>query len=443
VGGVLVGAALLAASGAWAQEAASAPPSPPAPDPFWAVHAQATVTEQGTLAFPSDFRGPQSLDPATRGRETVDVTLFAGVRPWSGAEIWINPEIDQGYGLNNTLGVAGFPSAEAYKVGDPNPYLKLPRLFLRQTIDLGGKDQTVDADANQMAGHQTDNRLVLWIGKFAVTDVFDTNKYAHDPKNDFLNWTLVDTGSFDYAADAWGYTVGTAAEWYQGPITLRAGAFDLSKAPNSEHLDWTFSQFQLIGEAEARYDLFGQGGKIAVTGFLTRGRMGKFDDAIALAEATDTTPSTGLVRHYHSRTGLSVNLEQSLTSEIALFARAGFAGGDIEPYEFTDVDDTAAAGLSFAGKAWGRADDTIGLAGVINDISAIHRAYLADGGLGILVGDGKLPRSAPEQIVETYYSLPMAAWITLTFDAQLVVNPAYNPERGPAPVLAARLHGHF
>jgi high affinity Mn2+ porin len=451
---VVGGLALLAAPVAWADapatggaspqaSALAAPADTPAPAQVWAIHGQTTVTEQGTIAFPSPYRGTNSLDPGTRGRETVDVTLAAGWRPWRGAELWIESEVDQGFGLDNTEGAAGFPSGEAYKVGAVDPYIRLPRAFLRQTIDLGGEEQFVDADITQLAGHQTANRLVFTVGKFGVTDVFDTNKYAHDPRGDFLNWTLVDTGTFDYAADAWGYTVGAAAEWYQGRWTLRAGAFDLSIVPNSEHLDWTFGQFQLIGEVEERHDLFGHPGKIAVTGFLTRGRMGKFDDAIALAEETGQAANIALVRDYRSRTGLSVNLEQELTSEVGLFARAGVAGGDVEPYEFTDVDNTVAAGLSFNGKPWGRSADTIGLGGAINDISKIHTEYLAAGGLGILVGDGKLPHAAPEQLIETYYSAALAPWLTLTFDAQLIVNPAYDAERGPAPVLAARLHAQF
>ena len=159
------------------------------------------------------------------------------MRLWQGAELWVNPEIDQGFGLANTLGVAGFPSGEAYKVGQTYPYARLPRTFIRQTIDLGGETQKVDAGANQFAGSETANRLVITVGKFAVTDIFDTNKYAHDPRNDFMNWALVDTGTFDYAADSWGYTYGAAVEWYQGSWTLRGGVFDLSIIPNSPDLD--------------------------------------------------------------------------------------------------------------------------------------------------------------------------------------------------------------
>ena len=67
------------------------------------------------------------------------------------------------------------------KKGVSVPYARVPRAFVRQTIDLGGDAQKVDAAANEFSGSQTSNRLVITIGKFAVTDIFDTNKYAHDP----------------------------------------------------------------------------------------------------------------------------------------------------------------------------------------------------------------------------------------------------------------------
>jgi high affinity Mn2+ porin len=183
-------------------------------------------------------------------------------------------EIDQGYGLSGTLGVAGFTSGEAYETGADYPYTRLHRAFIRQTIDLGGETQKVDAGINQFSGAQTENRPVLTVGKFSVGDIFDTDKYAHDPRSDFLNWSIIEAGTFDYAAEAWGYSLGAAAEWYQGAWTLRGRIFDMSIVPNSTDLDPSFGQFQWIGEIEHQHELWGQPGKIAVTGFLSRGRTG-------------------------------------------------------------------------------------------------------------------------------------------------------------------------
>ncbi len=415
-----------------------------APDPdIVNFHGQTTFLEQGYPAIRSPYQGPNSLPGGGQGRETWDASLFAGVRLWRGAELWINPEIDQGFGLGNTLGAAGFPSGEAYKVGQTYPYARLPRAFIRQTIDLGGESNKVESGTSQFAGSQTANRLVLTIGKLSVVDIFDTNKYAHDPRNDFMNWALVDTATFDYAAESWGYTYGATAEWYQGNWTVRGGLFDLSTVPNSPDLDPSFSQVQWVGEIERRYDLWGHAGKIAVTGFLTRGRMGSFEDAIALAAVTGGPANIAAVRQYQSRGGVSMNIEQEITSDLGAFVRAGWADGNIEPYEFTDVDRTIAGGLSLNGKQWGRLDDTVGLAGVVNGISGVHQAFLNAGGLGILVGDGQLPHPGLEQIIEAYYSYALTASMRVTADYQLIVSPAYNTDRGPVNVFAGRFHTQF
>ena len=434
----------LAPSLAEADPDASAPAAADPPTPqTWAAHVQATVVAQGNAGFHAPFQGPNSLDSDANGRETADVTLYLGFRPWAGAEVWIDAEIDQGFGLSNTLGVAGFPSGEAYKVGAVTPYPKLPRAFLRQTIDLGGDSQPVDADLNQLAGAQTANRLVLTVGKFSVVDVFDTNQYAHDPRGDFLNWSLIDAGTFDYAANAWGYTYGAAAELYAGRWALRGGVFDLSAVPNSVELDPTFGQFQLVGEIEEDHAIGGQPGSMKLTGFLSRGRMGAFADAIALSEATGQPASVALVRRYRSRPGLSLDVQQQLADGLGAFVRAGWADGDVEPYEFADIDDTVSGGLALAGKRWGRPDDTVAIAGVVNQISAIHQAYLNDGGLGILVGDGRLPHPGPEQIVESYYEIAALKALKVTLDYQLVVNPAYDRDRGPVSIGAVRFHTQF
>ncbi len=438
--GVVAGGLLIAMIAA--PTLAATPDDAPVPDQVVALHFQATATEQYHPAFHSPYRGDQSLDPGARGDETSDVTLYAGFRPWRGGEIWINPEIDQGFGLSNTLGAAGFPSGEAYKVGERTPYLKLPRLFLRQTFDLGGKSNNVDPDLNVLGGSQTENRLVLTVGKFGVPDVFDANAYAHDPRQDFLNWSLIDTGTFDYAADAWGFTYGAAAEWYQGDWTARAGLFDLSEVPNSTTLDNKFQQYQAIAEIERRWDWHGKG-KLALTGFSTHGRMGGYADAIALGAATGQPADVGAVRRYAVRSGLSLNAEQSLTDTLGLFVRAGQAGGDREAYEFSDIDQTVAAGLSQGGKSWGREDDKAGLALVVNAISKIHQAYLAAGGTGILVGDGRLPHPGDETIVETFYSVAVIKAVHVTFDYQYIQNPAYNRDRGPVSVLGLRIHAQY
>jgi high affinity Mn2+ porin len=420
----------------------------PAMDIF-AVHGQATFVDQGYPSFRSPYEGTNSMSGGGQNRETFDLTLSTGVKLWQGAEFWANPEIDQGFGFNDTHGAAGFPSAESYKLGSAYPYARLQRAFLRQTINLGGDTEQVYDDFYQFAGTRSADRLVFTVGRFGIIDIFDTNKYANNPKVDFLNWSLINAGSFDYAGDGWGYTYGAAAEWYTGRWTVRAGIFDLSttpaggNSPTGYALDPTFQQFELVGELEERHELWGQPGKLKVTGFLERGSMGEYSAAVALAQATGTAADINAIRSYTSRPGVSLNVEQQINDTVGAFFRAGWADGTKEPWDFTDIDRTVQGGVSICGKSWGRPDDTIGVAGVINGISAEHVAFLNAGGLGVLIGDGQLTNYSSEKILEAYYSYALTQSTRLTFDYQFMKNPGYNADRGPANIFAARAHWQF
>lgn len=417
-------------------------------EPRFAIHGQATYTFQATNDFESPYLGPESLTPKTND-ETVDVTLYLGARLWRGAEAWINPEVDQGFGLDNTLGVAGFTSGEAYKVGAYHPYYRTPRWFIRQTIDTGGAEESVGGGyagyggANQFAGSQTHDRWVITAGKISVPDIFDNNPYAHDPRNDFLNWSAVEAGTFDYAADSWGYTIGLAVERYIGSWVYRAGAYDLSNTPNSEVLEHGLHEFQYLAEIEKDYQLFGHTGSALVTTYDNRARMGLLDAAIALGQATGTAPNPALVRTYRGRLGASLNMAQAITDDFGVFARVGKAQGNVEAYDFTDIDRSVEVGLSLQGQRWHRPNDTIGVALMNNKISGEREQYFADGGLGILCGDGQLTQPGPENIVESYYKASVVSWAQITVDYQYIDHPCYNTQRGPVSVGSVRVHAFF
>ena len=423
-------------------------------------HGQATFTEQAYPSIRSNTPdGANTLPQAGAGRETSDATLYAGARLWRGAELWVNPEIDQGFGLGNTHGASFFPSGESYKLGYPFPYARVQRYFIRQTVNLGGETQKVDADINQFAGEVTNDRLVVTVGKFGIVDIFDTNKYANNPKGDFLNWGSINAATFDYAGDAWGYSYGAAAEWYKDRFTVRAGVFDLSATPAggalngaAYGLDENFSQFELVGEIEERHELWGQAGKLKVTGFLSRGRMGDFAYAVnnpasaaTIAAVGGTDPvSTALAldRKFRSKPGVSLNIEQGVNETVGVFARAGWTDGKVEPWDFTDTDWAVQSGVAVTGKDWGRPDDTWGFLGLLGGLDPSHADYFAAGGAGILVGDGSL-RYSPEKALETYYNYALTSSVKLSADYQLIVDPGFNANRGPANVFAGRVHWQF
>ena len=275
-----------------------------------------------------------------------------------------------------------------------------------------------------------------------MTDIFDTNKYAHDPRSDFLNWSLIDTGTFDYAADAWGFTYGTAIEWYQNRWTLRAGVFDLSIVPNSAQLDPGFRQFQLDFEIEERHDLWGQPGKLALTGYLSRGRMGSYNDAVQLAALTGGPADTAAVRRYTSRGGISLNAEQQVCLSWASSCAPGSPAAMSNPMNSQirqDHSGRALAGWQAVEQAgryfWHCRSDQRNF--------DKHKRYLDAGGLGILVGDGKLPHPGREYIVEAYYKMNIMPGLFVAPDLQYISNPAYNRDRGPTWIPGFRLHAEF
>lgn len=392
--------------------------------------------------FRAPYSGTNSLDAERSTKETSDLTLFLGVRPWKNTEFWINPEIDQGFGLSSTVGVAGFPSGEAYKVGANAPYLRIPRVFVRHFIALPGTDQAFESATNQFADSRPADGITLTAGKFSVVDVFDGNAYAHDPRNDFMNWSIIDAGPFDYAADAWGFTYGAAAEWTQSAWTTRLGFFQLSRVPNGKVVNVDFRNHATVLEIERRVRLLGQPGKIKLLGFVNHARMARYDDAVRRADETGTGPDVASVRRSTSRGGVTVNVEQEVLPALGVFARVGVNDGRKEAYEFTEINRSATLGFALKGTQWGRRDDTVGVAAVVNGLSGPARRYFAAGGIGILIGDGRL-NYGTEQIVEAYYSLRLVRSAALSLDYQHVGHPAYNRDRGPVSIYGVRLHADF
>ena len=425
-----------------AMRAAGAAETDAGTEESWAVHGQLTNLTQKHDSFRSPYSGTNSLDANGRTEETTDLTLYAGAHLWQGAQLWLNPEIDQGFGLSNTVGVAGFPSGEAYKVGSNHPYLRLPRAFLRQVFPLGGEAQAVEAGANQLAGSTPADNVTLTVGKFSVTDIFDTNSYAHDPRSDFMNWSLIDSGAVDYAADAWGFTYGAALEWTQDWWTWRAGVFQLSPVPNGKIVKVEFGQYSLMSELEGRYQWRGHAGKAKLLAFANHGRMGSYLDAVRLGAASGSVPEIAPVRQRAWRPGFALNLEQELAADLGAFLRLSANDGAKEAYEFTEINRSLAGGLAWKGARWSRPDDTVGVAAVVNQLSGAAQQYFSNGGIGILIGDGAL-HYGPEQIVETYYAAKLAQGVSATLDYQHINHPAYNRDRGPVSVYSLRLHAEF
>ena len=407
----------------------------------WNAHFQSTYIWQRKAGFPADYDGPNSLRSSREKSYSFTTTAALGLRPWRGGELYLNPEAAQGVPLSGLLGLGGFTNGEMARTAGPTLKVYRARLFLRQTWNRGTDREGVDSDFNQLAGSVSRRRWVLTVGNLAVTDIFDDNRYSHDARTQFLNWSLVSQGAYDFAADARGYSWGIALEWYHEDWALRAGRFLQPREPNQQSLDWrAFRHHGDQIELEHGHSLAGQPGKVRLLAFRNRARMSRFDDALALGRRTGTTPDLNAVRDGdRTKLGLGINVEQALSDDIGVFGRASWADGKTETYAFTEIDHSLSAGVVARGALWQRRDDSAGLALVRNGLSRARRDYLSAGGLGFFIGDGQLDYR-PELILETWYSLGMTRWSWLALNWQHIRHPAYNGARGPVNVIALRLH---
>ena len=406
----------------------------------WEIHGQTTFLPQGYPAFHAPYSGPNSLTPAPQLQQTWSNSLFLNARLWEGGEVYYNPELLQGFGLNDTVGVAGFPSGEAQKSNFPYPHYNTSRLFVRQTFGFGGEQEELASGPTQLAGKVDVSRLTLQAGKFAVIDIFDGNAYAKDSRKDFMNWSIWAPGAFDYSADKVGLTYGATAELNQKQWALRGGYFLMQSVSNSSSFDTrVFERGTYVLELETRYSLFSQPGKLRTIAWLNSAFSGSYRETLdnPAFDLDIAQTHRGRIKY-----GYVINLEQALSDEVGLFGRWSWNDGKTEIMAFTDIDASLSLGLSIKGAKWGRPDDAIGIGGAINALSRDHRDFIAAGGLGILIGDGQL-NYRRERILETYYAYALNKQLTLTADYQLVTNPAYNADRGPVHIFSGRLHGEF
>jgi high affinity Mn2+ porin len=406
----------------------------------WEIHGQSTYLGQGYPSFRAPYSGVNSLSPQAQYKATWTNSLFLNARLWDGGEVYYNPELLQGFGLNDTVGLAGFSNGEAQKSNFPYPHYNTSRLYLRQTFGFGGEQEELASGPSQLSGKADVSRLTIQAGKFSVTDVFDGNAYAKDTRQDFMNWSVWGSGAFDYSADKVGLTYGVTAELNQKAWALRAGYFLMDRESNSNNFDSrVFQRGEYVIELETRYQLFSQPGKLRTIAWINSAYSGSYRETL-------DNPALNLdiaqTRRGRIKYGYVINIEQALSDQLGLFGRWSWNDGRNEIMAFTDIDASLSAGISLKGKSWGRPNDTVGLGGAINALSRDHRDFIAAGGLGVLIGDGRL-NYRPERVLETYYALALDKGMTLTADYQLVTNPAYNADRGPVSVFSGRLHGEF
>ncbi len=409
---------------------------------YLSFHLQLTAATQAHPSFFAKYSGPNSMSPDAEAASAFVSTLYADLRLWPGAELIVDPEMSGGAGLSSTLGVAAFPGGIVYRVGDPAPSVYLARLAVRQTIGLGGGTVVTEAGPNDLARKHDRDQLAITVGRLAVTDVFDGNRYAADATEGFFDWALFASGAWDYPADTRGYTYGALADLTMDWWSARAGIALEPMYANLAKMDWRLDVSRgLMFEYEARYKIASRPGAFSVLAFVNQARMGSYQQVLAdpakYGNEIAATREDGRVKY-----GFALSMEQQITHTLGAFLRASVNDGQTESWAFTEIDRSFAIGAVQSGKLWKRNRDEAGAALVVNGLSPMHERYLEGGGLGFILGDGALHYGA-EVEGDIYYRLALTDFLDCSLIYQPIIDPGYNQDRGPVHVFSVRVHAAF
>ena len=402
-----------------------------------------------------------SLLPTAERSFTGTVTLYLGARLWKGGEAYVVPEVITEQPLSQLRGLGGaIQNFELQKGGSQVPQIYRSRLFVKQTVGLGGEHIVEESGPLQLGTQYDSRRLVFVVGNFSILDFFDTNAFDVDPRQGFLSLGFLTYAAYDFASDARGYSYGGVAEFHWDDWGARVGRITPPQNPNQEAVD--FRLFKYYGdqmEVEHKQKIRGQEGMVRVLGFRNHEDIGRFSDAIAAFEAdpqknatTCTSfnygshnagaPDLCWARKPNVKKGIGVFAEQYIGHDIGVFSRAMYADGKSEVDAYTSDDRSATFGVLAKGSSWSRPKDVVGIGGNLGWVSNIHAKYLGMGGVDGFVGDGAI-KAAAEKSLDLFYAASFLKMYWLSGDYQHIVDPGFNAARGPVNIFTVRIHAEF
>ena len=417
------------------------------PDSSWYwLSGQLNVIFQGHPAFRAKYSGENSLRNFTEHAASVVSTLYTGAQLTKTTEFLFDVETAGGKGISQALGLAGFTNLDVVRNPSLGATPYVARVMLRQIIPLSDETVKVSRSYLSLATELPVRRLELRFGKMSTVDFFDVNSVGSDSHLQFMNWTVDNNGAYDYAADTRGYTYGALVEYQDRSWGVRLGEMLMPTVANGINLDWHFWRARGENlELEVRHNLIpGRNGVLRFLSYVNHANMGRYSAAInAFLAGQVNQPDVTLYRRQgRVKYGFGINTEQEITNELRVFGRLGWNEGHNESFAYTEVNNTVEVGGDLRGERWGRTLDKVGMTFVSNGISSDHRRYLGLGGLGFLLGDGRLSYGR-ENIVEAYYNAHVWRGLFAAFDFQYIVHPGYNRDRGPVVVPSLRFHVDF
>lgn len=429
-------------------------------DQRWLLSGQANIIFQSHPPFHSPYSGPNSLLARGEYKTSLVGTLFTGLQLHGklryNTDAIFDLESTGGRGISEALGLAGFTNLDVVRNPSLGPTPYVARAEIHQTIGLSSRMVEAQRTQFSLATKLPERRLEFRVGKLSLPDVFDQNTPGSDSHLQFLNWTVDNNGAYDYAADTRGYTYAGIAEYDDGPWTVRYGFALMPTVANG--IDLQSSLRKARGD---NYELdYGRGplarwldrkrqGAVRLLGYANYANMGDYREQNIKAlqqRANGNSGATPVITDHPFGTtvkyGVGLNFEQELPKDLRVFGRFGWNEGQHESYAYTEVDQTFEVGGDLAGNRWSRPSDKIGVVVVSNGIKRDHQAYLGLGGLGFLLGDGRL-NYAREDILESYYTAHNWRGLFSSLDFQYIEHPGYNRDRGPVAVFSVRTHVDF
>jgi high affinity Mn2+ porin len=437
------------------------PPPPPLtvfPHPDAArylISGQANIVFQAHPGFHSPYQGANSLLPRGEYKVSMVGTLFLGLQLHHNlrynTDAIYDLESSGGRGVSEALGLAGFTNLDVVRNPQLGPVPYTARVELHQTIGFTSKLVATQRTQFSLATQVPERRLDLRIGRMSLPDVLDINGPGSDSHLQFLNWTADNNGAWDYAADTRGYTYAAVAEYDDAQWSARYALALMPSVANGPDVVWNLRRAR--GEnVELEYRKLPlsrilspeRKGTVRLIGYVNHGNMGLYRNAInahlaglePIPDVTLHTPGTKV------KYGVGLNFEQEITPDLRAFGRFGWNEGQHESYCYSEVDQTFQFGGDLAGKRWNRAYDKAGITGISNAIKRDHQRYLALGGQGFLLGDGRL-NYGREDILELYYTAHTWRGLYSALDGQFIAHPGYNRDRGPVAVFSVRTHVDF
>jgi hypothetical protein len=421
------------------------------PDSRWPqlLGAQYTFIEQWQSPLQSPYAGVHSLLPEGDQQPTHTIGAYTGWAPCTWGQVYLDVEKFMGAGVSGATGLGGLTNGDVVRAGTVGlkKEFYIARLYARFMVPLGGETARVERGQDQVAGVEATRRLEFKAGWLSAADDFDHNRYSGSTRTQFLNWSLWQNTAWDYAADTRGYTYGFVLGYISPQWSLKYGMYRMPTVANGQTLE------SLKRAREQNLELTLSPATLTtivrLLAYLNTARLGDYQQALAIAAAGGTVPDVAATgadgRH---KFGFGLNLEQPLADDgnTGVFMRLGWNDGHTESFAFTEVDRLVSLGAQLSGVHWRRGEDYLGVGLVAGGLSSPHSDYLAAGGSGFLLGDGRL-NYAHEQILETYYRAgwswtlgPAPLRLQLSPDFQYVQNPGFNRDRGPVRFYAVRLH---